>query len=268
MKNKVVVLNMLQPYSMRGKIMNKRIKNILWFLFVIIDIILIGIFAYKIFSSAKEYNEISEMDLQVQEEFVEEKNKENDKESNKERKIDWNKLKNTNEDIVAWIKIPNTNIDYPIVQGNDNLEYISKNLYGRKSKAGCLFVDSNTISPFESNNTIIYGHNLNNGSMFSNIKKYKNKNYAKNHKEIDILLPDGRKLKYEVFAFYKINANNYDIYDTDVENLAEYYSTIQKYNNLEMNYDLSKAILTLSTCTNGNKNNRYILQAYLTEKVN
>ena len=85
--------------------MNKRIKNILWLLFVIIDIILIGIFAYKIFSSAKEYNEISEMDLQVQEEFVEEKNKENDKESNKERKIDWNKLKNTNEDIVAWIKI-------------------------------------------------------------------------------------------------------------------------------------------------------------------
>lgn len=75
MKNKVVVLNMLQPYSMRGKIMNKRIKNILWLLFVIIDIILIGIFAYKIFSSVKEYDEISEMDLQVQEEFVEEKTK-------------------------------------------------------------------------------------------------------------------------------------------------------------------------------------------------
>lgn len=246
--------------------MKKRIKNILWLLFVIIDIILIGIFIYKFFYLAKEYNEINKTDSQIQEEFVEEKeNNENNEKSYKERKINWNKLKNTNEDIVAWIRIPDTNIDYPIVKGNNNLEYINKNIYGRKSKAGCLFVDSNIISPFESNNTIIYGHNLNNGSMFSNIKKYRNKNYAQNHKEIDILLPDGRKLKYEVFAFYKANANNYDIYDTNVENLDEYYNTIQKYNNLEMNYDLSKPILTLSTCTNGNKNHRYILQAYLKE---
>ena len=170
-----------------------------------------------------------------------------------------------NKDIIAWSRIPDTKINYLVVQGKSNSQYLRKNIYGNYSFGGCLFVDSSTQNSFENMNTIIYGHNLMNGAMFSGLKKFSNNEYADNHREIYIYLPNGITRTYKVFAFYKIKANDYRVYDPNVEDLSEYYQIITENNQLSLddNIDNDNPVLTLSTCTNHKEDERYILQAYL-----
>ena len=102
--------------------------------------------------------------------------------------VDWNKLKSINNDIVAWIRIPDTNISYPVVQGSSNKQYLRKNIYGNYSRGGVPFVDANISKPFECPNTIIYGHNLANGAMFSQLKNYSKNEFAEEHNIINLIL--------------------------------------------------------------------------------
>lgn len=228
---------------------------------LIIAFVLLGYCSYMIYQSYSEYKQIDDTYNEIVDE-IEEPTKQTEAET---FSINWNKLLDINSDIIAWIRIPNTNINYPIVKGNNNNQYLHHNIYGKYCKGGCPFVDSATITPFSDFNTIIYGHNLDNGSMFSNVKKYKNREYSKEHNTIEVYLPDDTINKYCVFAFGEVNANDYDVYNVYADDLDRYYETTKKYNVLEIeqDYDTTKPIITLSTCTNKNRNRRYVLQAYL-----
>lgn len=253
----------------------------------IIAIIALVYGSFKIYKLKKEYSEVEETYEEIQNICIdeappeisilqpEEDNKSNISEDSiieeqavKENfKVNWEELKSINQDAIAWIKIDGTNINYPIVQGTDNEEYIKRNIYGNYSKGGCIFVDMNIEKPFKALNTIIYGHNLNDGAMFNNLKKYSNEQYAKNHDEIHIYLPEEDRI-YKVFAFGKINENNNKIYNTSIINLEKYYQMIQEYNqiNIAENLDYSKPVIMLSTCTNSNRKERYVVVAYLSEQ--
>jgi len=242
--------------------------------------ILIFIYSfYNIFMIFQEDNKIKKIDNKIINDYTYQVVENNEQEEQSEHqlknnfdntktaidfKIKWDDLKSLNKDVIGWIKIPDTNINYPIVQGNSNQQYIKTNIYGDTSKAGCIFVDSNIINCFNCNNTIVYGHNLNNGAMFSDLKKYKNKEFANSHSYIYIILENNIEKKYRIFAFYEMDSNNSNIYNTNVENLDEYYKLISKYNTLNINYNLdtTKPILTLSTCTNYNEGRRFIVQAF------
>ena len=227
-------------------------------------IIAIGILIYSgimLYGFYKDYKEVDDTNNEIISLYTEN----GSEESTEDFKIDWESLLSVNREIVAWIRVPDTNINYPIVQSDNNNKYLRHNIYGNYSYGGCIFVDSAIDNPFGNMNTIVYGHNLNNGSMFSDLKKYSNEDYATKHRDVYIYLPNGNIRTYKVFAFSKINANNYDVYDIDVEDLDDYYETIGKYNqiSIEDNIDTSNPVLTLSTCTNRNKQERYIVQAYL-----
>ena len=88
-------------------------------------------------------------------------------------------LKQENQDIVGFLEIENTNISYPVVQGKDNEFYMTHNYKKEKSKNGAIFLDKNYDWNIESNNLLIYGHNLNNGTMFQELLKYENEDYYK-----------------------------------------------------------------------------------------
>ena len=96
------------------------------------------------------------------------------------RVIDFTKLRAINEDIKAWIYIPETNIDYPILVGDENEEYINKNLDKEYTPLGSIFSYSNTN--FTRGNTFIFGHNMANGQMFGELKKYINSDFLNKNK--------------------------------------------------------------------------------------
>ena len=233
---------------------NKKIKKAIIVLILIIAICICAYSGYLIYQSLSEYKEIDDTynevtDMVVGDDFT----------------IDWDKLLAINGDVIAWLRIPDTAISYPVVQYSDNSYYLTHNIYKNYSKGGVPFVSYTITNPFEDYNTIIYGHNLNNGSIFSDLKKYKDSEFAKEHNVVYVYLPDGTTKTYQVFAFYTININSNNIpYNTNIDNLSDYYSEIEEYNTLNIvEPDTSASIITLSTCTNTNKNCRYILQAYL-----
>ena len=175
--------------------------------------------------------------------------------------VDWNKLKSINNDIVAWIRIPDTNISYPVVQGSSNKQYLRKNIYGNYSRGGVPFVDANISKPFECPNTIIYGHNLANGAMFSQLKNYSKNEFAEEHNIVYMYLPTGEIREYKVFSFHIVQATDKNIYNPYVENLEEYKGYMMQNNkitNNDMEIQMSDEVITLSTCTNKGES-RYVL---------
>lgn len=198
---------------------------------------------------------------------TEEKNNNN---TSKSTRIDLQKLKNINSDIVGWIKIDGTNINYPIMQNGDY--YLRRNFYKNYSTYGTPFIAS-YCDINKSDNSIIYGHHMNNHKMFADLEYYKNKSFYNNHKYIKLYtLDDGKTIEntYEViFAFktvaYSNKGFNYSSF-YNANTRLEYYDFISKCKELELYNTNNSAVygdklLTLSTCEYSQKNGRMVVVA-------
>lgn len=113
--------------------------------------------------------------------------------------VDFESLREINEDCVAWIYGCEGTINYPVVQSRDNVDYLVTAIDGSDTKAGSIFVDRTVREPFEQFNTRVYGHNMKNGSMFHSLLKYKKEDYYQAHPAFVITTPDGT-YQYEIFA--------------------------------------------------------------------
>ena len=179
--------------------------------------------------------------------------------------VDLDSVKEINEDTIGWIQIPDTNVDYPILQADDNEEYLRRTITGESNKAGSIFVDYRTKEPFREANTLIYGHNLLDGKMFANLMKYEEKDWWEEHPLIYIQTEESVQA-YEVYSCYRTRDTSYT-YTFGLETETEDY---QNY----LNYSLNRALystgiepedteqtLTLSTCTNDQDTERFIVHA-------
>lgn len=104
--------------------------------------------------------------------------------------IDFDGLRAINGDVVAWIQIPGIGVDYPVVQGKDNEHYLHYTFDGKANKAGSIFLDCRNRADFTDSKVILYGHNMKDGSMFSNLKKYQDVAFRKEQGRVLIYLPD------------------------------------------------------------------------------
>ena len=175
--------------------MKRMINNIL----LIICIFIFCISTWKLYGYYRSYKKAKDTYSKI--------TKENVKISKNERKIDFKKLKSQNQDIAGWIYIRGTTIDYPIVQGKDNEEYLHQDFNKKKSSSGTIFLDNNCKKDFTSDNNIIYGHHMKNGTMFAQLLKFREKSFLKKHNEIMIFTPD-RTIHLKVISAYAQKAQN------------------------------------------------------------
>ncbi len=185
--------------------------------------------------------------------------------------IDFEALQAQNPDIYAWIEIPGTAIDYPVAQREgDNSYYLTHNTDGAEDAAGAIFTEDYNSRTFQDPNTILYGHNMKNGSMFQNLHSYADRSFFDSHREVTVYLPDA-VLHYKIFAAYLYDSRHllqsFDFSDPAV--MGNYLSSIQALRSMDANIDTemelegTDKILTLSTCYKGQNDKRYLVQAVL-----
>ena len=117
-------------------------------------------------------------------------------------------LQKINPDVCAWLTVDGTKIDYPVVQGETNLEYINQDIYGEFALSGSIFLDKDNSPDFSNRKSILYGHNMKDGSMFQGLHKYENEQYLETHNKVYLYLPDGQSLTYSVLRCEYVNADS------------------------------------------------------------
>lgn len=173
-------------------------------------------------------------------------------------------LKSKNEDYRFWLKVEGTQIDYPVVQAEDNDFYLSRDFNKEESIAGTPFLDYRNDS-LNDKNTILYAHHMKNGSMFGELKKFKDEDFFKSNKKVTIEM-NGEINTYEVFSVY-VTAGTTDYLKVDFfENEYEEYlnNAIEKsmYKS-EVKVDKDDKIVTFSTCSYEFENARTVVHAKL-----
>lgn len=145
-----------------------------------------------------------------------------------ELSVDWDSLQAINPDIVAWIYIPNSPINYPVVQGSDNEEYLHKAFDGSTgwlASAGTIFLDSANAADFSDRNSALYGHHMNDGSMFASLSNWQNNDEFNAHRDIYVLTPQGN-YRLKTFALVKTTGDD-ALVQTNFSSDESYLSYIQ-----------------------------------------
>lgn len=160
-------------------------------------------------------------------------------------KIDWDELKKINKDIIGWIEIPNTNINYPILK-DENLYYLNHNFERKNNKNGSIFIRNQDL--LKNQEIIIYGHNMKNGTMFSELGEYLNQDFFEKNSKIYIYTKENT---YEgnIFAAYSkgVNEEKEAIKELNLYEKIEYYKNQSVYSSKVEN-NINK-IVKLTTCS-------------------
>lgn len=183
--------------------------------------------------------------------------------------VDFDFLLGENQDIIGWIQVEGTKIDYPVLYDTTyNRYYLNHNFKGTNTAYGSIFVLGENAGDFTDFNTVVYGHNMLDGSMFAQLHKFRKKEFFDTNGKIILYTPD-RKLTYQVFASYRrdnlniIVNNDFSTEELRAEYIESIYAQTAVANfNPEYAVTASDRILTLSTCI-GNPAYRYVVQGVL-----
>lgn len=182
------------------------------------------------------------------------------------KKESFAKLAEINRDITGWIRIPYTDTDYPVVKGKDNVYYLTHTVTGKKLKHGAIFMDYRNHTAKLDFNTILYGHNMSDGSMFGAVPMFKNKAFFEKCRFITFETP-AAKGKWEVFSVY-VTDTGFDYLRTGFSSKeeTEAFITLLKEKSLfrrDIAITPEDRLLTLSTCSYEFKDARTVVHARL-----
>ncbi|MQN01929.1 MAG: class B sortase [bacterium LCO1.1] len=183
---------------------------------------------------------------------------------------DYREMKAQNKNLIGWLRIDGTDINYPVMQSKDNSYYLTHSFDGKNSTAGALFMDYRSDAVNPTTNTIIYGHNMNNGSMFGSLKNFLSEKYFNQHSKIKFdTIYEHREYELVAVCLAKVKASK--------DNTFRYYNFIQANNENEwnaftesvgamvvnggMSVKAGDELLTLSTCNNYIEDGRLFLLA-------
>lgn len=181
--------------------------------------------------------------------------------------VDFAGLQKKGKDIVAWISIPSLGIEYPVVQTDNNEDYLHVTAYGSRYYAGSIILEAVNSKAFTDANTILYGHNMSNGSMFGKLTTL-HENTSREPIYIWICTPENKYL-YRVISEYVTDmySEAYRMFSSKdtPEDVAKWISGIagKSSTSFDMPPAYIKRVLTLSTCTSASDRTRRVVQAVM-----
>lgn len=165
------------------------------------------------------------------------------------------------DDVVAWLTVYDTNIDYPVMQGKNNMEYLNKDPYGEYSLAGSIFLDARNAPDFSDPYNLIYGHHMEYGRMFGGLDEYFDEEYFDAHRKGELLLSD-KVYDIEFFACLKADASVKEIFaPTETDGTLEY---VRQHAVIWREPDGEK-LIALSTCKKSQTTGRTIVFGVMKE---
>lgn len=171
-----------------------------------------------------------------------------------------------NSDVCAWLTLDHTNIDYPVLQGEDNLTYINMDVYGDFALAGSIYLDSRNDQTFNDMYSLVYGHHMAEDQMFGDLDLYMDKEFFNENTTGELLLPDG-SYELEIFACLVISASENNIYDPtqwkyDTSGLISYV----RENSLHLHEEKlteNMKVIAFSTCSSDYTDARTVVLALM-----
>lgn len=255
----------------------RRVSDILSYLVLVVAVIVFFYAAFQLFCIFREYKKGSDeykalreyVQVVDQEEEGKEKTGSEDPVSANEFpqcpiSVDFASLKNINADIVGWLYIEAVpSISYPLVQGTDNEYYLKHTVEGIENTSASIFMDYRNRADLSDSNTVIYGHNMKNQSMFGILSKLKEQEVYDKSPYIWIITENG-EICYEIFSARNVPDTDdlYHTFQVDASSFKSILEGYQRYSEIETDivFDGTEKIITLSTCT-GNDRIRCVVQA-------
>jgi sortase B len=180
--------------------------------------------------------------------------------------LDFAKLKQINSDFVAWLGQQGNDINYPVVQGRDNDYYLNRLFNLERNKMGSIFMDYRNRNDFSDRNTIIYGHNMRDGSMFSTLSQYQSPNFILQQPYI-LLFTEQHRYRIDFFAGMVVDGSYESVrFDfSNDEDFLSYIKTLTEASSFKTSHEITEIdrIVSLVTCSYEYNNARYALYGKL-----
>lgn len=185
--------------------------------------------------------------------------------------VDFQALKDESEDIIGWLYCEGTVINYPVLQGENNDQYLRHNYRGEHVSAGSIFVEELNRRDFQDANTIIYGHHMRNGSMFACLDQYQQQEFYQEHPVMWLLTPK-QDYRIRIFSAYTTSgySDTYTIYMGPGEDLKEYLQKCLSLSDFQADLDAEELdgkgkYVVLSTCAYDFEDARFVVHGVLEE---
>lgn len=247
--------------------MNEKVRKIL----LVISVAVLIFSSLQLLQIYLEYKNMREDVEELREQVTETQEIPDDQEEEESFLIiNWEALQKVNDDVIGWIQIPDTEISYPILKGSTNDTYLRTNISMKYSVGGSIFVEATNAGDFSDMNTIIYGHNMKDGTMFSHLHKYtENDEFYAEHQYVYIYTPDGLVSTYHIEVAHVIDATS-ELYTVTIQDEDRYRNMLSEENVLNTSIeDLTlDNLLMLSTChdTSVSETARTVVHAVLEEE--
>lgn len=212
--------------------------------------------AVNLFGIWQEYRESERLYSDAQEEFLQPVEEENKlAEARLDFAVDFDSLLAVNDDVTGWIWMKDTVINYPVLHSQkDNEQYLYTTYDGKQNSSGGIFIDYRNNAGYTDDNTVLYGHNMKNGSMFAVLKKLTGQEFYDAHKEFYILTPEGNR-RYEIISVFQVDALSslYQRQFDTVEDKQQWLDRVLKNSAVLSPFTASAedTFVMLSTCVSG-----------------
>lgn len=248
-------------------------------LLTLVLLIAIGVFCYAAFNlyhiyteykkGSDEYNEIADMAVTERDPDADAEGPAGTEESGPglkaPMKVDFDALRSVNQDVIGWIYIEALDgVSYPVVKGADNSMYLHMTYEKNYNFAGTIFIDYENKGDFSDCNTLVYGHNMKNGSMFGQLKNFSKDEKTYNKSKYFWIFTPEKDYRYEIISAYTtaVNSDTYTLFKGPGKEFQEYLNkmpTLSEVQTTPGTLTIQDKIVTLSTCT-GNETTRYVVQ--------